>query len=366
VTVDPVTGTQLQPWSLSSPFDSPHAHSTFVNQYDKGKLDGFSKTKVQCLGKASLCPTNIFIYVPASETAIYRQMATVDGGISDATFQTDEGPSFPSHLYAIAGQSGGYDSDHWAIDSGSGSCATTEPKSFQLLMTTKFPGEQGNEVPPCKDFPTIFDLLTNAGHTWRYYSDSEAGFFSAPQAIQHLYGSPNFFPHSTQFLTDVSKGILSDVTFVIPYNESVSDHPGRVPLSNPLAGPQWVSQVVNAVGETPFWNDTAIVLWWDDWGGLYDHVKPPRSPVNPDPFEYGFRVPLLVASPYALAGVIDHKQRTFVSALRLIEETFDLPSLGTTDQYEPDGLDSMFNFNQTPLPFTPLGGSLSRPFVNVR
>ncbi|MBV9102814.1 MAG: hypothetical protein JO060_04435, partial [Candidatus Eremiobacteraeota bacterium] len=77
---------------------------------------------------------------------------------------------------------------------------------------------------------------------------------------------------------------------------------------------------------------------------------------NPDPFEYGFRVPLVVVSPYARVGQIDHTRRSFVSALRLIEEAFGIPAggLGTTDQYEPDGLDSMFNFKQKPIPYTPL------------
>src|SRR5580700_75566 len=108
VTVDPWTGTQLQQWSLTSPFDPSHAYSNFVKQYDKGKMDGFGNTKVNCSGKASLCPTSVYVYAPASETQIYRTMATVDGVLSDNTFQTNEGPSFPAHLYAISGQSGGY------------------------------------------------------------------------------------------------------------------------------------------------------------------------------------------------------------------------------------------------------------------
>jgi len=140
---------------------------------------------------------------------------------------------------------------------------------------------------------------------------------------------------------------------------SVSDHPAAT--KDALAGPTWIASVANAVGESPFWNNTAIVLWWDDWGGFFDHVPPPPPPVYQDPFEYGFRVPLIVLSPYARVGSIDHTPRTFVSALRLIEETFNLPSLGTTDQYEPDGLDSMLNFSQSPIPYTPVGGSAARP-----
>lgn len=365
VTVDPYTNTPLTQWSLASPFDPSHSHSNFVTEISDG-MKGFANEQIICHGPRSECPPSVYAYVPASETAIYRQMATVDGVFSDATFQTDSGPSFPSHLYAIGGQSGGYDDDHWAIVSGSGNCATKHLNSTQINMTTRFPGRIGNKTYPCKDFQTIFDLLANAGHTWRYYSDSTTGFFSATQAIQHLYGSPNFIPNSTQFLSDVAKGALADVTFVMPSDEKVSDHPGLVPPDNPTAGPQWVAQVVNAIGETPFWDHTAIVIWWDDWGGLYDHVVPPAAPVNPDPFEYGFRVPLIVASPYATIGRIDHTQRTFVSALRLIEETFRLPSLNTTDQYEPDGLDSMFDWGQSPIPYTPLGGTASRPFVNIR
>jgi phospholipase C len=363
VTVDPYTNTPLTQTSLAAPFDPPHAHSTFVTEVSNG-MTGFQKIKIKC--KGSLCPPNVYVYAPATETAIYRQMATFDGELSDETFQTDSGPSFPSHLYAIGGQSGGYDDDHWAIDSGSGNCATTEKKSTQIDMTTPFPGQQGNKTVPCKDFETIFDLLANAGKTWRYYSDSASGFFSATQAIQHLYGSPNFVVGSTKFLKDASKHKLADVSFVIPPSEKESDHPGNVPSDNPEAGPQWIASVVNAIGESKYWNSTAIVIWWDDWGGLYDHVMPPVSPVNPDPFEYGFRVPLVVLSPYAIVGSIDHTPRTFVSALRLIEETYNLPSLGTTDQYEPDGLDSMFNYNQAPTPFTPLGGSNARSIRMVQ
>jgi phospholipase C len=363
VAVDPVTNTVLQPASLAAPFDPSHSHDQFVLQYDNGLMDGFPKSKVGC--EKHKCGQTVFVYVPASENAIYRQLATVDGELSDMTFEAPEGPSFPAHLYAIAGQSGGYDDDHEAIDSGTGNCASSKTTAHQIDMTTPFPGKPGPRVIPCKDFSTIFDLLAANKHSWRYYSNNPSSFQSPTQVIHHLYNSPNFITPSTKFLTDIGSGNLADVTFVMPWNESVSDHPGKVPASNPLAGPQWIAQVMNAVGSTPFWSNTAIVIWWDDWGGLYDHVVPPKSPVSPDPFEYSFRVPLLVASPYARIGQIDHTPRTFVSALRLIEETFNLPSLGTIDQYEPDGLDSMFDFTKPPTPYTPLGGSMAQPFRHM-
>ena len=355
VTVDPVTGTPLEAKNLNDGYGPDHSHGQFVTEFDNGNMDGFKNAVGGCKGQCHTDQT-VFAYVPASETQIYRQLATVDGVFADETFQTNQGPSFPAHLYAIAGQAGGYDSDHEAIVGGSGTCGNPK-KVLQLDMTQPYPGTQKKNGTSCKDFQTILDLVANSGHTWRYYSNSPSSFFSAPQSIQHLYNSPNFVSGSKQFITDVQSGQLANVTFVMPWNEKVSDHPETVKVS--CAGPQWVASLVNAIGSTPFWNNTAVLIWWDDWGGWYDHVKPQfaMNPAggNPNPYEYSFRVPFIAVSPYAKVGTIDHTQRTFVSALNLIEETFGLPSLGTTDQFEP-GLDSMFNFSQQPIPYTPVSG----------
>jgi phospholipase C len=364
VTTDPVTGTPLVPESLAAPFDPFHDRSAFVIEYDNGKMDGFSKDVVVCNGGVKPCPYSVFSYVPSSETTVYQQLATQDGELSDMTFQTDQAPTFPSHYYAIAGQSGGgYQGDPGddAVDSGSGSCKT---KTVVNTIDVKT-GKAGPKSVSCQDFPTIFDLLAKKNHTWRYYSDSTAGFFSATQAIQHLYGSPNFVTPSSQFITDVANGNLADVTYIMPKSEAASDHPGNV--TNPAAGPEWVASLVNAVGATPYWNDTAIVMWWDDWGGWYDHVQPNVvfKGMYTD-FEYSFRVPLIVMGGYARTGTMDHEKRTFVGAIRLIEDTFKLGTLHTTDALEPDGLEPMFDFGHKPHPYVPVGGSDARPFRSMR
>ena len=367
VQVDPVSGQALVPESLAAPYSPFHEHSQFVVEYDGGKMDGFVNAKSVCEHNQKPCPYSVLAYVPSSETGIYRQLATVDGLLSDATFETNQGPSFPAHFYAIAGQSGGKDSDHLGIISGSGNCNTNKPVSNQIYMNTAYPGKAGPKSNPCKDFPTIFDKLSAKGHTWRYYSDGN-GFWSPTQAIQHLNGSANYESPSNKFIADVANNNLADVSFVSPNSPSVSDHP--IMVKNASAGPNWVASVVNAVGESPYWNTTAIVIWWDDWGGFYDHVAPPKGPVYPytvgtNPFEYGFRVPLILVSPYARVGTIDHTKRTFVSAIKLIEETFKLGSMGTADSFEPDGLDGMFNFSQKALPYTPVGGSQAQPFRHL-
>jgi hypothetical protein len=351
VLVDPVTGTQLKPTSLAAPFEPSDSHNDFVLEAEHG----WNSAIITCKPAQNPCPYTAFTYVPAAQTRIYRQLASVDGVLSDATLGTEQGPGESGYLYAIAGQSGGYDADHLAIDGGNGTCSSSRLVP-QINMTKTWPGTAGPKTKPCKNFQTIFDLLTRAGHSWRYYTHVLTDFRAAPEVIRHSYGSPNVVSPETRFLTDAANGALADVSFVTAAPEN-SDHPTLA--RRPLAGPRWVARVVNAVGETPFWNNTVIVVFWDDWGGFFDHVTPlsamgPGWLAQPDPFEYGFRVPLIVASAYARTGTIDHTLRTYVSALRLIENTFKLPSLGTTDRYEPDALDSMLNYSQQPTPFTPL------------
>jgi phospholipase C len=106
---------------------------------------------------------------------------------------------------------------------------------------------------------------------------------------------------------------------------------------------------VNAIGESQFWNDTAIVVTWDDWGGWYDHVPPPQY----NSYELSFRVPLIVISPYAKLHYVSHVQYEFGSILKFAEETFGLPSLGTTDARAND-LSDCFDFSQPPTKFKPI------------
>src|SRR5579859_5381511 len=105
----------------------------------------------------------------------------------------------------------------------------------------------------------------------------------------------------------------------------------------------YVTGIVNAVMAGPDWSTTAIFIGYDEWGGFYDHVAPPRV----DGETLGFRVPGLVISPYARQGYVDHNVYTPVSWLRLVEERFGLPSLTARDATASDMSDA-FDFNQAP------------------
>ena len=117
----------------------------------------------------------------------------------------------------------------------------------------------------------------------------------------------------SRFFAAAADGSLPNVSWVTP-DWADSDHPGS-PVGQ---GQAWVTRLVNAVMRGPDWNRTAIFLAWDDWGGFYDHVEPPRV----DAQGYGLRVPALVISPYARKGYVDHQTLSFDAYLKFIEDDF--------------------------------------------
>src|SRR6202035_3419953 len=153
--------------------------------------------------------------------------------------------------------------------------------------------------------------------------------------------------------TALKDGTLPSVSWVTP-NGIDSEHP----TSNLQTGMVYVTKIIDAIMRSKAWKSTAIFLAWDDWGGFYDHVKPPTI----DGLGYGFRVPGLVISPYARAGYIDHQQLSFDAYLKFIEDDFlGSQRLNPKTDGRPDprpdvrenakGLGNLlhdFNFNQSP------------------
>src|SRR4029077_3382356 len=133
-------------------------------------------------------------------------------------------------------------------------------------------GSEAQKVYPCFDNLTLIDLLDFNGVSWRYYTPSAGSIWTGPNAIQHLsFGDDwnNVILKPAQVLTDIANGQLANVSWVIPGGMS-SDHPS----SNDGSGPSWVASVVKAIGNSQYWDNTVILITWDDWGGWYDHVPP--------------------------------------------------------------------------------------------
>jgi hypothetical protein len=147
----------------------------------------------------------------------------------------------------------------------------------------------------------------------------------------------------SRFTQDAAAGKLPAVSWLVEPWE-LSDHP---PYSV-CTGENWTVQQINAVmSNSQEWAHTIIVLTWDDFGGFYDHVPPPKGP-NPA-ITYGFRVPAIIISPYARSGHIDHTFYSFPSILKLVETTFRLPSLTSMDA-RANGLSGSLDFSQRPHP----------------
>jgi phospholipase C len=352
--------------ALGTDYDLSHQHKAFLDMYDGGKMDGADKIPVYCDTNAPPpCPppNPWFQYVNPSEVAPYFQLAETYT-FGDRMFQTNQGPSFPAHQYIIAGTSvpsvgssllvaenpvGG--SSNPFLHTG---CIAPPEERVSLIDPS---GSEAQTIYPCFEHPTLTDSLNAAKISWRYYSPSAGIIWNAPNAIQHMC-VPNATPpnatvctgsdwtnnvvlQQTQVLTDIQNGTLAAVSWVIP-NGQASDHAG----GNAGSGPSWVASVVNAIGNSQYWSDTAIFITWDDWGGWYDHVAPPIK----NSYEYGFRVPLIVVSPYAKAAYVSHVTHHFGSILKYVEETFSLSSLGYADA-DADDFSDCFDYNQTPLTF---------------
>jgi phospholipase C len=148
-------------------------------------------------------------------------------------------------------------------------------------------------------------------------------------------------PENT-ILDDIAQNRLPQLSYVVP-NFRESDHAGMSDGS----GPDWVAAIANTLGGSSYWKDTVLIVTWDDWGGWYDHVKPPHR----DRMGMGFRVPLIVASPYARSGYVSHTTYEFGSILRFVEDTFGLGSLGGTDATSRSIAD-VLDFSAAPHAYT--------------
>ncbi len=361
--------------SIPLNYDLDHSHQAFTAMYDGGKMDGADK--VGCTAAPNLtCPANPqFMYTLPADVQPYFAMAE-QYTFGDRMFQTNQGPSFPAHQFILAGTSAPtatsvlFAAENNPIPNMVYGCIATA--STTVAMIDPF-GSETAVAPqyPCFEHPTLTDLLDTQGLTWRYYTPSPGSLWTAPDAIEHIcqqkningtltctgpIWTANVVTPQTQVLADIANGQLAQVTWVIP-NGLDSDHA----KGNDGSGPAWVAAIVNAIGNSAYWSNTAIIITWDDWGGWYDHVAPKVISDGlswGSGYVYGFRVPLIVMSPYAKAGYISHVTHDFGSVLKFIETTYSLPSLGYAD-VTADNLSDCFDLTQTPITFQTIAAPLA-------
>lgn len=357
----------LTPVGLASKYDLSHAHGAFLEMYHEGNMDGADKIPVICASRAPDCPppNAQFRYVRQSDVRPYFDMAE-QYTFGDRTFQTNQGPSFPAHQFLLSGTSSPTENSKFFAAENPLTWAGCAAPLGSLVALVNFQGKERAAMYPCFEHRTLTDELDAHQISWRYYAPTPGSIWTAPNAIRHMCQPQEengklectgatwnkvVIPQ-TGVLTDIKSGNLAAVSWVVPTGLA-SDHAGF----NASQGPSWVASVVNEIGSSQYWKNTAIIITWDDWGGWYDHVPPPE--VRKDcqdwgcGYIYGFRVPLIVISPYVKPSYISHVNHDFGSILKFIEKNFELASLHYADELADD-LSDCFDFRQAPLPFQPI------------
>src|SRR3954466_12213125 len=337
---DPTHQTCIRPYhdAANRNAGGPHDHRDAVSDINGGKMDGFiirarRGRHLACVANVdtpgcSLAPRtpDVMGYHDAHELPNYWSWAR-SYVLQDHMFESDTSWSLPAHLYMVSGWSA-----HCANRGDPMSCTPA------VQGPGPRPGEPQNQTGAVPDYAwTDLTYLLHKDHvSWRYFVFKGAQPDCADNAMlckavgqnARTPGIWNPLPYFdtvrqdrqgeniapfNDFLREAKQGTLPAVSWLTPA-QSVSEHPpGRV-----SRGQAYVTSVVNAVMRSKDWSSTAIFLTWDDWGGFYDHVKPPSV----DKFGYGLRVPGIVISPYARRGYVDHQTLSFDAYLKFIEDDF--------------------------------------------
>ncbi len=357
------TKINLAKTGLIQSLDMSHSYQSYQTARDGGKMDGFDRVT---FGTGKPEGTYPYRYVNPNDIKPYWTLAK-RYVLAEHMFQTQGSGSFTAHQDLIAGGTVvspgealvnlpgcGGPKCIWGCDAPKGTGTSLISKNGQDLQLGQGPF-------PCLKYATLRDLLDAKNVTWKYYApqmccSNYGKLMSAFDAIKVVRDGPewkkNISTPQTNIFTDLTNHQLAAVSWIVP-DATASDHPGY----SSDTGPSWVAQVVNAVGESSYWNSTAIVIVWDDWGGFYDNYPPNQL----DYGGLGFRVPALIVSPYSKHGYIAKTHYEFGSILRFIEDNWNLGRLGTSDMRARSIVDS-FDYNQHPGSFTPIRAKYSKQY----
>ena len=380
--------------ALDGCYDLGHSHIAFESMLNQGP----DKVGVTPNSESCVVPANPQFKYADNSTGMMQPYFDIASnyGFANRMFQSNQGASFASHQFIFGGTSSPstdsplFVSDNMLNRQEVAGCIAPPDQRTQLIdgygsLTSNAP------IYPCFERPTLGDLLDRAALSWKYYTPQAGSIWTAPDAINHIcraamvdgtlactgpdWTNGSVVLSSSQVLTDIQNCQLAAVSWVIP-TALESDHASL----NNGTGPQWVASVVDQLGNQPtcarsgenYWNDTAIFISWDDWGGWADHVKPPLVRLQPqsapawgDGYTFGFRVPLMVVSAYTPAHYVDNGIHDFGSILYFIEKNFRLGFIGPgntmysnyDDWQEANEGDDMHQFFSLTSP---------KPFVSIK
>jgi phospholipase C len=294
-------------------FGGGHFEPDVRPQLDQGRMDGFV-TSAENTGYChhssyGQCYVDVMGYHTGSDIPNYWSYAS-HFVLQDHMFEPVDSWSVPSHLYLVSG---------WAA-----LC----PHPQNPMSCRSYVGYARAQRYPFA-WTDVTYLLHKYHVSWGWYLDHSGGAgvpvaFRDREAVGIFDVLPGFtdvgqdqqegnIKPDSAFFAAARNGTLPSVSWLIP-DLADSEHPAWLVST----GQSYVTRLINAVMRSPDWNSSAIFLTWDDWGGFYDNVRPPRV----DRSGYGLRVPAIVISPYAKTGYIDHQTLSFDAYLKFIEDDF--------------------------------------------
>jgi phospholipase C len=378
---DPVLGRCARPYHdrTLTGHGGPHGAQHSDNDVNGGRMDGFVETLTNgpntcahhrdapsCLDDVGPSgQPDVMGYHTASEIPNYWAYAETFL-LQDRMFAPADSWTLPSHLFLVSA---------WAA-----SCRDPhDPMSCEsdLELDGVVDLQRHGEHPPIYAWTDITYLLTREGVSWGYYVGNDTclnpdnfcqrvGDGNGTPPVQnplpsfttvHEQGTHDRIQTHADFFAQIEDGTLPTVSWLMPSGRD-SEHPGNgAPITK---GQAHVTRAINAIMREPLWYRTAIFLTWDDWGGYYDHVPPPRVDEN----GFGIRVPGLLISPWARGGTIDSQTLSFDAYLKFIEDLFlDGQRLDPATDGRPDSrptvreeldilgdLRKAFDFSQDPIP----------------
>jgi acid phosphatase len=327
-------------------------------QIDGGKMDKFAAWSDN--------PGLVMSYFDASdlpEGKLARQYT-----IADNFFQAAFGGSFLNHFWLICACTPAWpdaplslvaklDSNGTLLQDGA---ITPDGYAVNTVYSVNqpHPDKAGDrcKLLPNQTMPTIGDRLTEKNISWAWYSGgwSDALAGKADKHFQYHHqpfvyfanysdGTPARGAHlkdEQEFLKDLKNGTLPSVSFIKPIG-AFNEHPGYASL---LAGQQHVAELVKTLRESPYWKDSVIIITYDENGGRWDHVAPPKG----DRWGPGTRIPAIIISPFAKKGYVDHTLYDTTSILKFIEKRWNIAPLGTRDAAAND-LGNALDFGYEPV-----------------
>jgi len=308
---DPRNGGCRKPWvdHHDSNGNDPHSQFPLRADVNGGKMNGFlAEAEKKLCRPGRSCHPDVMGHHVRSDLPDYWSYAA-NFVLQDHMFEAPGSWSLPAHLYEVSG---------W-----SAKCTRT---GVPMSCTAS---NQPPERLPTRPKPFAWTDLTWLLHrhhvSWSYYLDHGAVSASNPGGVSvHWNPLPGFTDVHKDgqlgsvrplrvFWKQAKAGTLPKVSWISPDFRDSEHGPALV-----STGQAYVTKVINAIMRGPDWKSSAIFLSWDDWGGYYDNVVPPRV----DRQGYGIRVPALVISPYARHGFIDHQRLSSDAYLKFIEDDF--------------------------------------------